>query len=326
MEIGKVPNEILKKIILDKIKHNREEVLIRPQIGEDCSAVDFGSHVCVITTDPITGTAHEIGRLAVHISCNDIASCGVEPIGLMITILAPPNTKEEDFETLMSDLCDSANTLNVDILGGHTEITSAVTRFVISTTCIGKTIKEKLVTTSGARPGDYLVMTKSAGIEGTAIITSEKETELTEVFGIEFVKTAENFINMISVVKEGLIAGEFGVSAMHDVTEGGILGAVWEISEASGVGVSVNKNKIPVSHETKSIADYYKIDPLKLISSGSMVIACPDGEGLVRKLSESNIDASVIGVFTQDLKRLLNSETFSEEIMQPDADELYKVI
>ncbi len=92
MEIGKVPNDILKEIILNKIRCCRDEVLIRPKIGEDCAAVDFGEYACVMSTDPITGAVNEVGRLAVHISCNDVASCGVEPIGLLATILAPPGT------------------------------------------------------------------------------------------------------------------------------------------------------------------------------------------------------------------------------------------
>ncbi|HEX3029515.1 MAG TPA: AIR synthase family protein [Clostridia bacterium] len=326
MNIGKVPNEELKKIILDKIKHKRDEIILRPQIGEDCSAVDFGENVCVLTTDPITGTAHEIGRLAVQVSCNDIASAGVEPLGLMVTILAPPGTRESELELLMTDLCGTADELNVDIMGGHTEITAAVNRFVVITTAIGKAVKGKMVTTAGAKPGDSIVMTKTAGIEGTAIIASEKEKELEEAFGIEFVNKAKEYIKSISVVKEGKIAGEFGVNAMHDVTEGGLLGAVWEVAEASGLGIRIDKNKIPVAHETKMISDYYKIDPLKLISSGSMVIACSDGEGLVKELAQNGISAAIVGTFEAAQDRLIITDSSEEKIIPPGSDELYKVI
>lgn len=326
MEIGKVPNNILKEIILDKIKTNRKEVLIRPKIGEDCCAVDFGEHVCVLSTDPITGAVNEVGRLAVHISCNDIASCGVEPLGLLITILAPPGTTVEELDLVMTQICDTANQLNVDIIGGHTEITNSVNRFVIISMAVGKILKEKLIKTSGARAGDQIILTKSAGIEGTAIIAHDKEAELSAKLGEELVKNAKSFVNSISVVKEGVIAGDFGVTSMHDVTEGGVLGAVWEVSEASGVGARIYGDRIPVGIETVKICDFYGINPLKLISSGCMIIACPDGIGLVQRLKENNIDAAVIGELTECCDKLLIHGDKVEPILQPESDELYKVI
>lgn len=326
MKIGKVPNNVLKDIILNKIKAKRPEVLVRPGIGEDCSAVDFGDNVCVLSSDPITGAVNEIGRLAVHVSCNDIASSGVEPIGLMVTILAPAGTTEKELETVMEQISGEASKINVDIIGGHTEITDAVNRFVVVITSIGKALKNRLVTTSGARPGDFVIMTKSAGIEGTAIIAHDREEVLKEKLGTELVENAKTFINSISVVKEGRIAGEFGVSSMHDATEGGILGAVWEIAEASGTGIRVYKNKIPVEQETQKIAGFFNIDPLRLISSGCMLITCKDGEGLLEKLKDNGINAEIIGEVVDDRLCILITDNGEEEITQPDADELYKVI
>ncbi len=326
MEVGKIPNDILKKIILDKIRINRKEVLLRPKIGEDCAALDFGEYTCVMSSDPITGASHEVGRLAVHVSCNDIASCGVEPIGLMVTILAPPGTTEDELAAVMGQISDTAYSLNVDIIGGHTEITDSVNRFVIMSTSIGRTLSGRMVTTSGAIPGDYIILTKSAGIEGTAIIANEKEETLTEAIGIELVKRAKGLMDDISVVKEGLIAGEFGSSSMHDVTEGGVLGAIWEAAEASEVGVKIYKDKIPVDQVTVIISDYFNLDPLKLISSGCMLITCKDGEGLVKKLEENGVKATIIGTVTEDLKKLLIVNNNAEEIKQPASDELYKAV
>lgn len=326
LEVGKVPNNILKESILDKIRFNRKEVLIRPKIGEDCTAVDFGENACVLTSDPITGSVNDVGRLAVHVSCNDIASCGAEPLGLLVTLLAPPETTERELEMVMEQLAETANFLNVDIIGGHTEITRAVNRLVIVSTAVGKILKDKVVSTSGAKAGEDVVMTKFAGIEGTAIIASDKEDELLKIFDKDFLEKAKSYVKNISVVKEGVIAGEFGVSSMHDVTEGGILGAVWEIAEASGTGVEIEKNKIPIAFETLKIAEYYDIDPLKLISSGCMVITCDNGYGLVKKLKASGIEASVIGKMTDRADRLLYDGERTEKILQPDADELYKVI
>lgn len=326
MKIGKVPNEVLQKLVLDRIKYNRSEVVLRPKIGEDCTAVDFGDYICVLSTDPITGAVNEVGRLAVHISCNDVASCGVEPIGLMLTILMPQEATESDLGEIMKQICTTAASLNVDIIGGHTEVTAAVNRFVITSTALGRAVKGKLVTTSGAKPGDSIIITKTAGIEGTAIIAHDKEEELLKLLDADTVKRAKNFIENISVVKEGIIAGNFGASAMHDVTEGGVLGAIWELTEASGVGAIVFRDKIPVEKETLKISEVYGIDPLKLISSGCMLITCQNGEGLVNELRKNGIKSSIIGTITSDGNKFIEYENKREEIEPPQADELYKAI
>lgn len=326
MNIGKVPNEVLKKMVFDKLKNNRKEVLIRPGIGEDCCAVDFGEYVCVMSSDPITGAVNDVGRLSVHISCNDIASCGVEPLGLINTILAPEGTTEDELKQVMTQILETADSLGVDIIGGHTEITDTVSRFVIISTAIGKALKGKVVSTSGAKEGDHVVMTKSAGIEGTAIIAHDRQDELLKHFDVDFISTAKSFINQISVVKEGVIAGEFGVNSMHDITEGGVLGAIWEVCEASNTGVELYLNKIPVARETSEICRVFGIDPLKLISSGSMLITCGRGYELVQRLKENGINAAVIGKITGQKDRHLITDDGIQEILPPGSDELYKVI
>jgi len=326
MDIGKVPNDILKSIVLDRIKNKRKEVIVNPGIGEDCAALDLGDNFCIVSSDPITGTSYDIGRLAVHVSCNDIASSGAEPVGIVVTLLLPKGTSEKQLEEIMGQICHAAGELNIDILGGHTEITDAVNRYIISGTCIGKVPQHGLVVSSGARPGDFLVMTKSAGIEGTAIIASEKEEELSRLFGKEFVERAKGLIKNISVVREGLIAGRCGATAMHDVTEGGLLGALWEMAEASSVGLEVEKDSIPIEEETKAICEHYSINPLKLISSGCMLIACKDGMTMVKALEEAGIKSRIIGRVSKNGKRVLIDGKASSEILPPEPDELYKVI
>ena len=144
MEIGKLPNDVLEKIVLSNIKNKRKEVLVRAAVGEDNAIIDFGKELCVMSTDPITGATKGIGKLAVHISCNDVATSGAEPLGVLMTILAPPSTTEEDLGKIMKDAGEVAEELNIEIIGGHTEITDAVNRVVISTTVIGKQYREKL--------------------------------------------------------------------------------------------------------------------------------------------------------------------------------------
>ncbi|NLV36450.1 MAG: AIR synthase [Clostridiaceae bacterium] len=326
MKIGKLPNDILEKLVLNKIQENRSEVIIRPKTGMDCAAVDFGNYACVLSSDPITGTSKEIGRLAVHICCNDIASCGVDPLGIMATILCPSDATEEELEHIMDQLTAAAASINVDLLGGHTEVTSAVTRFVISCTALGRCLKEKLIVTSGAKAGDDLVITKHAGLEGASIIAHEKELELTGLIGKQAVEEAKSYMNCISVVRDGIEAAKYGVNAMHDVTEGGILGAVWEICEASGNGAEVFLEDIPIKSVTKKICQHYNINPYKLISSGCMLISATDGKGLVSHLEKAGISAALFGKLNLSGDRIVISKEGKERITAPGADELYSVL
>lgn len=324
LELGKVPNDLLKEIVLDKLKHVRDEIVLKPGIGEDCAAIDFSGKLCVISSDPITGATKDLGRLAVHVSCNDVASCGAAPLGILVTILAPRGTTIEEIDLLMKDLTDTAFGLNVEIIGGHTEVTEAVNRMVVVTTVVGMIPKDKLVTSSGARVSDSIILTKSAGLEGTSIIASEREGELTEKFGVDFVTRAKAYIDDISTVKEGVIGGEFGVNAMHDVTEGGVLGGLWEIAEASGKGIEIHGDLIPIEEETKTICHHFQIDPLKLISSGSMLMVTSRGRELLDVLKANNIKAAFIGTVTEG-DRIMKYGHENVKIEPPKTDELFKI-
>lgn len=325
MEIGKLPNKLLEQKILSKIQPTRDEILVGAGVGEDCSVIDFGEEICVLSTDPITGAAKEIGKLAIHISCNDVASNGVEPIAILLTILAPENTKLEDISQIMKDAKEAAASLNVEIIGGHTEVSTAVNRMVVSTTCIGKGKKELMVTSHGAKLGDDVIMTKWAGLEGSAILANDRENELKSVIERELIEEAKTYMDYISVVTEGRIAGQVGVTAMHDVTEGGLLGAVWEIAEASRLAIEIREELIPITAATRAICDYYKLNPLGLISSGVMLITTNNSNKLLPALKEKGIQATIIGRVIEG-QSVLVKEGIKTPINQPKSDELFKVI
>ncbi|NBG87458.1 AIR synthase family protein [Isachenkonia alkalipeptolytica] len=327
MKIGKIPAELLQELIFKNIKHKRKEVLMGSGVGEDCAVVDFGDYIGVLSTDPITGASSEIGSLAVHISCNDVASNGVEPVGLLLTILAPPDATEEELKRIMEDANRTACEVDVEIMGGHTEITDAVNKIVISTTAIGRQPKNGMTFSKGAQPGDRLIMTKHGGLEGAAIIAHDLEEKLTGNVSKEAILEAKTYSKEISVVKEGKIAGAFGVNSMHDVTEGGILGALWELGEASSLGVKVYLEDIPLRRATVEITEYLGIDPLKLISSGVMVMSVDPSkkEGLLREFSKNGVEAADVGeVIAGD--SYLQKGDHREPLGPPDTDELYKVI
>lgn len=320
MRIGKLDNDKLNKLILSKFAHNRAEVICSPQVGVDCAAVDLGGHIAVLSTDPITAAAKHIGALTVHVSCNDAAAAGAEPIGLLTTLLAPPSITEAEIDTIANELSAAAKEANVEIIGGHTEITDAVTRVVTSAAVIAKAGERGILTPGGMQAGDSIVLSKWACLEGTAIIASEFADKLSEISEREL-EEARALMENVSVVKEGLYAYAHGAHAMHDVTEGGVFGAAWEMSEASGIGLELDENSVPIKPVTRKICAALGIDPLRLISSGAMLIACPDGAAMVKGLKEIGVNAAIIGKAGGVGVRT----SAGAEIAPPGADELYKL-
>ncbi|SKA79803.1 Hydrogenase maturation protein, carbamoyl dehydratase HypE [Clostridium sp. USBA 49] len=322
MKSGKLNWDDLNKIIKNNRSVNRKEVKVRPGIGEDCSIIDFGDYECALSTDPITGTERNIGKLAVHINCNDIASTGIEPLGILVTILAPEGTDIEQIDSIMKEIDEETKKLNVEILGGHTEITKAVNKIIVSCTAIGKGKNNTAISTSGAKIGDDIIVTKSIGMEGTYIVVNDYFEYIKDLLSFKEIIEVKEYINKISVVKEGVIAGKFGVNSMHDITEGGVLGALWEMAKASLVGFKVYKEKMPISTSTYKICNKFDVNPLRLISSGSMLITTKDGAALIEKFKENGINASIIGKVTKE-KGILVENNVEIEVEPPERDELF---
>lgn len=333
MSVGKLSNDDLDKIVLKKIKPVRDDILIRPGIGEDCAAIEFGDMACVLTTDPITGSDSNLGKLAVHVCVNDIASSGSVPIALLLTVLCPVDTSKEVIEDLLTEANEEANSIGIEIIGGHTELTTAVNRIIVSATAIGKIAKNKLIRTGNAQNGDWIYLTKKAGLEGTAIIATDKYRELLDFLSGKEIEEAKKMMDQISVLPEGLIGQNVEVSAMHDATEGGVMGAIHELCEASGQGCRIRREKILVHPVTEKICNFYNIDPLKLIASGSMVMAVsPERAGdLEKAFLDAKIEYSKVGIVTDSQQKMIcygeeSVEMICEEILPPESDELYKVI
>ena len=317
---------VLRELVFNTIKNQRNEIILGPGIGEDCSAIRLkDDEIFLVSTDPITGAVEDAGYLAVHVSCNDIASSGGEPIGILLTILLPETSSAEQLHRFMKDAEKAANEVNIEIIGGHTEITDAVNRPVISSTAIGKVHKDQIVYTNNAKIGQDIIMTKWAGLEGTTILAKDFEKELSSQFSKEFLENAQSLNKSLSVVPEGRIAAQYGATSMHDATEGGILGAVWEIAEASNVGVEIFLDEVPVKKETVDICKHFGISPYKLISSGCMIITAFEGQKLIDILKKNDIDAKIIGRITHK-DRVYRHNNLIIPLEQPDTDELYKVI
>ena len=327
MEIGKVPNEVLEKLVFSNIKNKRQEVLVDAGVGKDCAVIDYGEYACIVSTDPITGASKNLGNLAINISCNDIASSGAEPIGALMTILIPPSATEEDLECIMKQAGEEAEKLNIEIVGGHTEVTDAVNKIIITTTVIGKQLTKEVIDPKNVKIGDKIIITKTAGIEGTAIIAHELYEELEGKVSKELLESAKALSEKISVLKEGLIGGKVGANYMHDITEGGVLGAIWEAAYATEKGVLIHKDLIPVERSTFEISKVLNIDPYRLISSGSMLMIVSDEklEKLSTKFKSEGIDFAIIGEIVESgITMMINGQR--SNIEAPGGDELYKVI
>jgi len=313
--------------VIGRINTRRPEVLVGSAVGEDCAVLDFQDQLCVISTDPITGAVAEIGSLAIDVACNDVASNGAAPFAVMMTVLAPAGTTREDLEQIMTDASRAADRLQVEIIGGHTEITDVVNRVLISTVALGRHPREQMVTTAGARVGDAVLMTKHAGIEGTAILAHDRETVLMERMDPFLLDRAKALKDTISVVAEGLIGGQMGVHSMHDATEGGVLGALWELAEASGKGMRVEVDRIPVLEETWAVCEALGLNPYRLISSGVMVMTLDPEKvcGLGQALTQQGIHWEVIGTVTAEDRVLMRNGT-ATPLGPPDVDELYRAL
>jgi len=339
LNTGKLDSELLKSLVFDKITYRSDDVLVRPGIGEDCAVMDFGQYECIMSTDPITAAVSDIGRLAIHITCNDIASNGVQPLGIMLAVMLPEGTTEEDVEYIMGQAAETASELKVEIIGGHTEITPAVKQPVIVSTAIGKAVAGKSQSGDQMEVGDYIMMTKSVGLEGSGILACDYSDKLSSVLTEEELQRAKSFLDMVSVVPEGVAAGKVGTHGMHDITEGGILGAIWEMCQIAGKGAEVWKDRISIQPETEKICSFFDIDPLRLISSGSMVIIVPKEVcGTMETAMDAiGVECHVIGTIREStfgIRLLEDAQGASAasgngsaiEIDPPASDELYKVV
>lgn len=326
MKVGKVPENVLKRSVFKQIHTRRKEVVLGAGVGEDCAALQLEpDEIFVMSTDPITGAVQDIGTLAIQITVNDLASSGAEPVGVMLTILLPENMREIKLRQMMEQVEAACAKANVQVIGGHTEVTKAVNQPIITVCGVGKVKKGHLISTGGAKPGMDILVSKWIGIEGTAILAKEKEADLKTRFSEAFIDKAKAMDAYISVQSEAAVAVTSGVSAMHDVTEGGIFGALWEMAEASGVGLEIDLKKIPIRQETVEVCEFFGLNPYKLISSGCMLMAAEDGNHLVRELEKSGIKATIIGKATDGNDRVLINDDEKRFLEPPKEDELYQV-
>ncbi len=299
---GKLPNAFLDEL-LARYPVADPSVIVGPSVGEDTAAVDIeGESVLVLKSDPITFATRDIGRYAVSINANDMATAGAAARWMLATLLLPVGFSRSAVRRIFADLHSAGTDQGITLCGGHTEITDAVVRPVVSGMMAGTIARNDLIRKRRMAPGDRVLVTKGVAVEGTAIIAAEFRDRLLEkgMPGDE-IDACSRFQTMISILPEARLAWQVeGVSALHDVTEGGIATALEELSQAGGRGLRIHCDRLPVFSETRRMGDILGIDPLGLIGSGSLLIGCRPAvaDRLLRSLHENGIAATDIGVVT----------------------------
>jgi hydrogenase maturation factor len=328
---GKIPIDILQNVVFKNLGVNRKEVILGPTAGVDGAVLEMGNQSVIVSMDPITGAVEHIGFEAVNINANDVATFGVQPAFLFSCIMLPEGADSQMIETISTQMGKTAKELGIAIVGGHCESTPNLASPIIVCCVIGLTKKGSYVTSKGAKEGDKLILTKSAGIEGTAILATDRETQLSKTLSTERLQTAKEFYKQVSIVKDALTAFQTGgVHAMHDPTEGGILNGIHEMADAANLGLKIFEKEIIVRPETIEICQHFEIDPLQLISSGALLIAAESKAvpKIIEALKQQGIYAAVIGEFNNRIEeRIFETKNGSTKTLpRPITDHLWTAL
>ncbi|MCS7103759.1 MAG: AIR synthase family protein [Candidatus Korarchaeum sp.] len=329
---GKLPPDFLSREVFPRLPlpSNDDRVILGPAIGEDAAILKVGDELLAVHSDPVTGGGKLAGWLSVYVASNDIATRGVRPLWLLPVFLFRDGADESEILSLIEQVGKAASRIGATVIGGHTEVTPNLSFNIVITTAIG--IGRRMIKTGDAKKGDLIVMTKECALEGTAILSNELSDQLrSKGLREEKLERASKLIEDISVLKESMIAADFiGVHSMHDPTEGGILGGVQELAIASRLGFRIYEDRIPVREETLEICRALSIDPLRLISSGSLLIAVEKSsvKELISAIQRSGIRASVIGELTDREGEMVvfRKNGRREDVSEPVLDELWRLL
>lgn len=321
LPLGKLPPDLLAQM-LAQAPVSDPKVLVKPGIGLDCAVVDIGDRYLVLKSDPITFATDDIGWYLVQVNSNDIATTGGVPRWLMVTMLLPEGkTTPALLDKINQQLFEACREKDISLIGGHTEITHGIDRPILSATLIGEVDKDKLITPAGAAAGDKILLTKGVPIEATAILAKEFPERLKDLLPSAEIESAQNYLFNpgISVMRDAQIATAAGrVTAMHDPTEGGLAGAIWELAEACNLRFEIDPSAVPIPEISGKICQAFGLNPLETIASGALLLTAKsaDVKAIIQALAEHEIvcveigevQAGEMGVWQTDGARLNRPE------------------
>ena len=326
MKTGKLSQSMLSRSVLRQLHSKNDRVIVGAGFGLDAGVVDVKPDERVVfSANPGPFSSVHVGKLAVCNALNDIAAAGAAPVGVLCSILLPTSSNETELRAIIKEMDEECALAGAQILGGHTEVTRAVKEPHLTITGVGVAKKNCNINASFVKPGMDIVVTKWIGLEGTVILAKEQQERLRTRYSQPFLDKASAYISQLSVIPEAAVAVKSGVCAMHNASEGGIFGALWELAEAAGVGLDIDLKRIPIRQETIEICEFFDINPYKLMSQGAMLMAATDGNALVRKLEEAGIPAVIIGKATDSNDRVLLSDGERRFLETTQTDELLHV-
>lgn len=325
MRPGKISENVLKRSVLKKIKTHRKEVVSGAGIGKDCAILAFGEEQTVLSVTPVTAPVTELSSYAIPMVLNNIAVAGAHPVGVMLSILLPEETEETELRQIMEQAEEVCHAWNVEIMGGHTEVTSVVAKPVMTVTGVGRKEAARAGFPQGIKANQDIVVSKWIGLEGTARLAKEHKEELCSKYPVRMIEEAAGYDKYLSVIPEAATAMKSGVCGMHDVSRGGIFGALWEMASGAGVGLEVDLKKLPIKQETVEICEFFELNPYELLSGGCLIMVTEDGNGLVSALAREEIPAVIVGRTTDSNDRILYNEDEKRYLDMPKTDQIYDV-
>jgi hydrogenase maturation factor len=333
LQTGKLPGPLLDRLVNRYRTKPDPDVIVPPGYGRDAAAIDVGGATPVIVkSDPITFATVGAARYLVAVNANDIACLGGIPRWFSAVLLLPEGSSTHQVETLFAELQEACDETGISVIGGHTEVTSAVARPLFVGTMLGVAGPRGLLVPGAAKEGDNLLLTKWIGIEGTALLARERTHELMAALGATVTARAAKLLRLpgISIVQDAAAVLEAdGVTALHDPTEGGVATAIHELAGASQCGAEILESAIPILPETTAICEHFGIDPLGLLSSGALLVAVEPGHrsAVERAARERNIAIAHIGKLTDAALGITKiGDTGRTALRRFDADEVAKIL
>lgn len=331
--IGKVNDNFFSKAILPETGAHSAEVIVGPSMGVDAAILQVGDEYMAVAEDPIfpgpTTSPEDFGWITVHIGASDVAVMGIKPRFMTYSLLLPPDTPEDYITRLVRSVSDTARELGISIVGGHTGFYGAVTVPTVGGITVWG-MGRKYVTPAGAQVGDAVIITKGAAIETAAILGSELGERLRNA-GVagELVERAAARIKEMTVVEDARLAAAFpGVHAMHDATEGGLARGLWEVAEASGVGLRIERAKVMVPPDVAAVCGHFQLNPYEVISEGTLVLTVTrdEAEAVLAGYKQAGIPAAIIGtvVPASESRRWVEEDGREEELLAPTVDRFWE--
>ena len=314
-QTGKIPREFFRTQIAPHLGADRPDVQLGPKHGVDFGVIDIDGTALAVATDPVSILPdlgfERAGRFAVRIVLADVAVSGLSPSHLAISFSLPPELSDDDFATLWEAIHNECDSLGVDIVTGHTARYEGCSfPWVGAATALAVGDHDDLIRPDGASLGDDLVLTTGPAVESAALFASlfPKQIDCDPAL----LNRVAARLDELDGVRDARTAADAGkVTAIHDVTEGGLLGALHEMATGAGVQFSVDSNRAPIDSDVQTLCETLGMDPWTATSSGTLVLAVDphSTEDVVNALRNRGTTATVIGTVAKGSGVKLDEES-----------------